>query len=150
MTARRLEHLFVEQMPERLEEGVLYISISFTTALHLCACGCRSEVVTPLSPTDWSLTFDGESVSLSPSVGSWSLPCRSHYWIDENRVRWAGDWSDARIEAGRAHDRAAKRDYFEERRGGDDTGEARRNDSVGSVATRWTRIRAWFRRLMSR
>jgi len=43
----------------------------------------------PLGPTDWKLTFDGESVSLYPSVGNWNFPCQSHYWIQENKVRWA-------------------------------------------------------------
>jgi len=34
-------------------------------------------VVTPLSPTGWSLIFDGETVSLYPSIGNWNFPCRS-------------------------------------------------------------------------
>ena len=48
----RLGHEFVEGIPERLEEGVLYVSILYATAMHLCACGCGREVVTPLTPTD--------------------------------------------------------------------------------------------------
>jgi hypothetical protein len=40
----------------------------------------------PLSPTDWKLTFDGVSVSLHPSDGNWSFPCRSHYRIEYNRA----------------------------------------------------------------
>jgi hypothetical protein len=62
--------------------GVLYVSPGYATVTHLCCCGCGAEVVTPLSPTDWKLTFDGVAISLSPSVGNWSLPCRSHYFID--------------------------------------------------------------------
>ncbi|WP_417924835.1 DUF6527 family protein [Collimonas pratensis] len=27
---------------------------------------------------DWSLTYDGKTVSLDPSIGNWSLPCRAH------------------------------------------------------------------------
>ncbi|WP_425342947.1 DUF6527 family protein [Rhizobium etli] len=45
---------------------------------HLCACGCRTEVITPLSPTDWRFTFNGKTISVEPSVGNWSLTCRSH------------------------------------------------------------------------
>ncbi|MEW1836919.1 DUF6527 family protein [Nonomuraea angiospora] len=48
----RLDHRFVEHIPERLEPGELYISFPFATAAHLCACGCGKEVVIPLSPTD--------------------------------------------------------------------------------------------------
>jgi hypothetical protein len=42
--------------------------------------------VTPFTPTDWRMTFDGESVSLDPSVGNWNQKCRSHYVIRRNRV----------------------------------------------------------------
>jgi hypothetical protein len=93
---RRIDHLepeFVEEIPRTLELGRLYISIPYRTVTHLCCCGCGSEVVTSLHPRRWALTFDGETVSLSPSVGNWSLPCRSHYVITRNRVRWAESWS---------------------------------------------------------
>ena len=83
-----LDHRFVEYMPDSLEKGILYISIRFATILHLCCCGCGNEIVTPLDPTDWQMTFDGRSVSLSPSIGNWSFDCQSHYWISRNQVRW--------------------------------------------------------------
>lgn len=87
---------WVESIPERLEPGMLYVSIRFATATHLCACGCRSEVVTPLAPRSWKLTYDG-TVSLHPSIGNWSFPCRSHYWIRSNRVIRAAAWTDAEV-----------------------------------------------------
>ena len=62
-----LKHEFVDKMPDSIEEGVIYISIPFETVIHKCCCGCGSEVVTPLSPADWSVTFNGESISLEPS-----------------------------------------------------------------------------------
>lgn len=46
------KHKFVEYIPDTIEENIIYISISYSTAIHLCACGCGKEVVTPLSPTD--------------------------------------------------------------------------------------------------
>ena len=85
----KLRHDFVEYMPDKIAEGVLYISIPFGTMIHKCACGCGEEVVTPLSPAEWNFTYDGKTVSIYPSVGSWSLQCRSHYWIDTGHVRWA-------------------------------------------------------------
>ncbi|MGE3320765.1 MAG: DUF6527 family protein [Phycisphaerales bacterium] len=80
---------------------------------HRCCCGCGAEVVTPLGPTDWRLIFDGKNVSIEPSVGSWSLPCRSHYWITNGQVRWAESWSHAQVARGRESDARAKRTYFE-------------------------------------
>lgn len=83
---------FITHAPAQLDDGVLYVSIEYATALHLCACGCRREVVTPFGPDKWSMTFDGQSVSLYPSIGNGSLPCRSHYWIHrEGRVMWVRD-----------------------------------------------------------
>lgn len=106
------KHEFVQFIPEELEEGTIYVSIRFATASHLCACGCKNKVVTPLKPTDWHLTFDGKTVSLYPSIGNWSIPCRSHYWIRNNRVLWDKNWSQNQIEANRNYDRWAKERYF--------------------------------------
>ena len=95
-------------MPSKLEDGILYISVAYDTILHRCACGCGHEVNTPLGRTDWSLTYNGDTVSIWPSVGNWSFPCRSHYIIKNNRIHWAGDWSAEEVEAGRRADRALK------------------------------------------
>lgn len=95
---KMLEHRFVENVPDQLEEGVLYISIPFETAIHKCCCGCGKEVVTPFSPTAWSMIFDGETVSLRPSIGNWNFECKSHYWIKNNKVLWAEDFSVEQIE----------------------------------------------------
>lgn len=99
---------FVESFPDELEQGVLYISIPFRTTTHLCCCGCGSQVVMPLRPTAWSITYDGEAVSMSPSVGNWSFPCRSHYWIRDNYIRWSSDWTDEEIQAGRRRTLASR------------------------------------------
>ena len=88
-----LKHEFVEFIPDQLEEGKLYVSIEYATVAHKCCCGCGKEVVTPLSPTDWKLIFDGKFVSLDPSIGNWSFQCKSHYWIRNGRVQWALQWS---------------------------------------------------------
>ncbi len=94
---KTLTHKFVESLPEPLEDGVVYVSIRFRLVAHNCCCGCRQPVVLNLAPNGWKLTFDGKSVSLSPSIGNWSLPCRSHYWITKNAVEWAETWSDTKV-----------------------------------------------------
>lgn len=65
-------------------------------------------MVTPLTPTDWKLIYDGETVSLSPSIGNWSFACLSYYWIRNDRVNSAPRWSREQIDAGRRRDRMAK------------------------------------------
>jgi hypothetical protein len=102
------EHQFVQFIPNDLRDGVLYVSLEFATATHKCACGCGNKVVTPITRTDWRLIFDGESVSLEPSIGNWNFPCRSHYWITGGRVLWAEDWSESQISAARARDARRK------------------------------------------
>jgi hypothetical protein len=109
---RSLKHRFVQYMPETLEPGILYISLEYLTASHLCCCGCGEEVVTPFSPVSWKMTFDGEAVSLWPSIGNWNLRCRSHYIIDRGRVVVAGSWTDEQVAAERQRDKQAKSDYF--------------------------------------
>jgi hypothetical protein len=107
-----LRHEFVEFIPEELRQGTVYISIRFATASHLCVCGCTNKVVTPLTPTDWKLIFDGKTISLDPSIGNWSFACQSHYWIRNSRVRWAPKWSRKQIDRGRSRDQSAKEKYF--------------------------------------
>jgi Family of unknown function (DUF6527) len=107
-----ITHEFVEYIPGDLAEAVLYISITYRTAVHRCVCGCGNKVVTPISPADWQLFYDGDTVSLTPSIGSWGFPCRSHYWITSNQVQWSGAWTDKRITAGRARDDRDRQQYF--------------------------------------
>jgi hypothetical protein len=99
---------FVDEIPGGIEEGVIYISMAYTTAVHLCCCGCGTKVVTPIRPHRWRFTFDGENVSLSPSIGNWSFACQSHYWIEGGRVRWAGRFSPAEIADLRADQRSRR------------------------------------------
>lgn len=110
MIGQPMRHAFVRAVPDVLEQGTLYISIDYVTTSHLCACGCGAEVVLPLHPTKWKLTFDGASVSMAPSIGSRTLPCRSHYWIDRGRIHWSNKMSDDDF------DRALKRDQLADRR----------------------------------
>ncbi|SRR6266568_5052437 len=112
MKRDRMTFEFVEFIPDTLEEGVLYISMTYATAVHKCCSGCGNRVVTPISPTDWTLIFDGDTISLDPSIGNWSLPCKAHYWIRRNRVQWAGPWTQKQIEVGRVQTRRAKETYF--------------------------------------
>ena len=73
MQFKRLNHRFCTHIPESLAPGVLYVSMEYATAAHSCCCGCGEEVVTPFTATDWKMTFDGQAISLWPSVGNWSL-----------------------------------------------------------------------------
>jgi hypothetical protein len=107
-----LKHEFVEFIPEELEEKTVYISIPYASATHKCCCGCGEKVVTPITPTDWQLIFDGETISLDPSIGSWSSKCKSHYWIRKNRTKWAENWTSEEINKARTFDKIAKENYF--------------------------------------
>jgi hypothetical protein len=108
----KIEHRFVQYIPEQLEPGVLYISMEFATAAHSCCCGCGQQVVTPFTPTDWKLAYDGETISLWPSIGNWSFPCRSHYIIRSNQVIKALPWKEEQIKEGRKDESWRKERYY--------------------------------------
>ncbi len=107
---------FVETVPEKLEKGRLYISIHFRTASHLCACGCGTKVVTPIKPAKWALTYDGETVSLWPSIGRWQLPCKSHYIIRQNKVLWRRAFNKEEMKEVLTQDAHDLSDYYRNRR----------------------------------
>jgi hypothetical protein len=110
---KKIKHKFVEFIPTTIEPDTLYISTEYKTAIHMCSCGCGNEVATSISPYDWELTFNGESVSLYPSIGSWGLPCQSHYWIKNGEVKWAPKWSRGQIEHGRKEAKNKRRSVLD-------------------------------------
>lgn len=87
----------VEFIPTHLEDGVLYVSEKYQTAIHKCCCGCGQEVVTPLSSAQWQVRIVGEKVTLYPSIGNWNSKCKSHYWIKKNQIVWADSMTESQI-----------------------------------------------------
>lgn len=77
-------------MPDKLEEGILYISEKFELAIHLCACGCGGKTVTPIDAGGWTLTKQDDKITLRPSIGNWSgeNPYHAHYFITANKIEW--------------------------------------------------------------
>ncbi len=143
-----LKHEFVEFIPEELDENTIYVSIRFATATHLCCCGCGNKVVTPLRPTGWRLVFDGKTISLDPSIGNWSFRCQSHYWIRNDRIRWAAQLTKKEIEAGRAQARGATERYFATHTSEMNTGQPQTAPTSDALARRnrrwWRRVRMWW------
>lgn len=87
----RMNIVFVDRVPATLRQDVLYICIECNVTVHLCACGCGEKVILPIHPDFWKITYDGETVSLSPSIGNFQYTCRSHYFIRNNRIIWCDD-----------------------------------------------------------
>lgn len=112
MKTNYLKPTFVDLMPATLQDGIIYISIEYGTVIHNCCCGCGNKVVTPLSPTDWKLIYDGDNISLTPSIGNWSFRCQSHYWIRNGKIDWADKFSINQIEKVRQKDKYIKSKYF--------------------------------------
>lgn len=112
MRYNHLNHTFVEHIPDTLKPGILYISMEYATAAHSCCCGCGEEIITPFTPTDWRMTFDGDSVSISPSIGNWTLDCSSHYVIKQGRIIEAAPWTDVQVASERERDENAKAAHY--------------------------------------
>lgn len=115
MKYKKVDHAFVEFIPEKIDEGILYISDEHCIAVHLCCCGCREKVVTPLSPVDWQYKLSLGGISLSPSIGNWDYACRSHYIIRDSCVVWANSMSDAQIQRVKRKDFLDKQAYIAKR-----------------------------------
>lgn len=152
MKQTQLSHKLVEYIPERLETGVLYVSERYGTAAHKCCCGCGKEVITPLTPTDWSLTIDGNVVTLYPSIGNWSFACQSHYWIKRSNVIWAAQMTQLEIERGRAINRADKQAYFKaanQEKGGQQqsppTEHPSQTEAPGPEYGLWSALKRWWK-----
>src|SRR5688500_14469326 len=80
--------------------------------VHRCACGCGGEVVTPLTPTDWTLRYDGDTFSLSPSISNSSSGCGAHYFVRESEIRWSRPLTPRQMAERQARDRETKAAYF--------------------------------------
>lgn len=91
MSIKEFELQVVRRVPDILQEGILYVCFECNVVVHLCACGCGEKVVLQIDPDFWRVQYDGETVSLFPSIGNYQYPCRSHYWIEQNRVKWVRD-----------------------------------------------------------
>lgn len=89
------------------------MSVAYNTALHKCCCGCGNEVITPISPVDWIIGYDGKAVTLDPSIGNYSFECRSHYWIIGDRVKWVALPSQRRIDEDREADRVDRSRFYD-------------------------------------
>lgn len=103
----RISHLepkFVELMPKVFESGILYISTTYLLMLHLCACGCGEKVVLPIHPMQWHFTYNGDDVTVHPSIGNIGTTCNSHYWVINGDVEWSTDISAAEAARRRIRD----------------------------------------------
>lgn len=90
MKSTEITPQYVDFIPpvSNMKQGVLYISKPYKTTSHLCACGCGNEVVLPFGSHGWALTERLSGVTMRPSVGSFNLPCKSHYYITDNKIEW--------------------------------------------------------------
>lgn len=148
---RKISIQFVDMIPEELEDGVVYASLLHKAVMHKCLCGCGEEVSTPLHPTGWEITYNGETVSLWPSIGNWSLRCKSHYVIKHNTVIWCREWTREEIEKERKRRKSEILEFYTDGNGtaADSGSRLTKNEMVGKrkqgifVKTRKLLLKAW-------
>lgn len=89
MKIKKFKIKFVYRIPKVLEDGILYVCIDCNVIVHKCACGCGEKTVTPIDKKyGWVMKYDGETITLRPSIGNFNIQCHSHYYITENKVEW--------------------------------------------------------------
>jgi uncharacterized protein DUF6527 len=82
---------YCDTIPKELAEGIIYISLEFKVAIHLCACGCRQKTVTPINRSNsWQLSDVDGKITLRPSIGNFmgENPYHAHYYITQNKIEW--------------------------------------------------------------
>jgi len=81
-----------QEMPDLkdMEDGKVYISNRHQTSAHKCACGCGELTIMPFGNKGkwWTLTNNNGKITFTPSVGNMQFPCRSHYFITNNKVNF--------------------------------------------------------------
>ncbi|EKD84348.1 MAG: hypothetical protein ACD_39C00095G0006 [uncultured bacterium] len=132
-TLTKIDLVHAHYIPKTLAPGVLYVSVEFGAAVHLCACGCGSKVSTPLGTAEWALTETPRGPSLRPSVGNWQLPCKSHYWITEGSIVWAASWSAAAVSENKLLTEQRRQAYYD----------SLKKESPGILTRLWN----WFKNL---
>lgn len=88
--------VYVTLAPNDMEQGKVYISEEFNTAIHKCLCGCGEKVVMPLAHGDgffrnkgWNIIKEANgTVSFSPSVGNFQSKCNTHYIMTKNKANF--------------------------------------------------------------
>ena len=79
---------------EEMKEAHIYISYQYHSALHLCLCGCKDKVVTPLNSEalpdhGWTITEDAQRrITMAPSIGNFQSACKLHYIITKNTANF--------------------------------------------------------------
>lgn len=116
----KIKLLKVNYLPKELEEGLLYVSKEFGVAGHLCPCGCKTKIITPLGATEWSFKEINNKASLYPSIGNWQLPCHSHYWITNGAIEWSYQWSEKQIIEGCQTEEEKRKSYYDKPRNEDE------------------------------
>jgi hypothetical protein len=96
-----VEHGCMPDISE-MKDGVLYVSKKGCIGIHRCLCGCGEQTVTPFTKitteneefvsdmpgTDWFLTIKNGKASITPSIGNYEFPCKSHYIITNNMANF--------------------------------------------------------------
>jgi len=89
-----LKPVYLIHLPpwKEMENGILYISLQFGVANHLCACGCGQQTVMPFGKGDlgWNMTDNNGEISFTPSIGNFmgEDPYHAHYYITNNKIIW--------------------------------------------------------------
>ena len=82
--------IFGEFIPPygELKDNCIYISETYKTSTHKCFCGCGEIVILPFGEFFWKLENQNNKITISPSVGSFNLKCKSHYIITRNKANF--------------------------------------------------------------
>ena len=65
--------------------GILYYDKQSGLSFHKCACGCGDIIILE---HNYKWNIDENTITISPSIGRMTAPCKSHYFIRNGKVVW--------------------------------------------------------------
>lgn len=95
-----IKPVLVMELPKSVNDmkpGILYLKHNNDgtyESFHLCPCGCGEPVYLQYGGKGWDLKFSSvgaeglSSVTINPSIGCFDIPCKSHYFIRNNKIVW--------------------------------------------------------------
>ena len=94
--------IFVDWMPNKRKENIIYISNRGRLIIHNCFCGCGEGVPITIGKigkhNNWTYSLnDKKEITIFPSIAT-GLKCGSHYFIRDNKVVWSNPISREEVQ----------------------------------------------------
>ena len=90
----KYRYMAVQDIPDKLDSGIVYHNKEFEIAALLCPCGCGHRI-SLLVPDSHQIYSEKGFVTIKPSISVCDATCKSHFFITTGNVRWFPSFSES-------------------------------------------------------